>query len=48
MVAAVCLAAGVKLFRGYPVVCEDYHKGISIMLKHDDGHIFGPTLRHCG
>jgi hypothetical protein len=31
MVAAVFIAVGAKIFRGYPGVCEDCHRGISIM-----------------
>lgn len=31
MVAAVFVADGAKLFSAYPGVCEDCHRGISIM-----------------
>jgi hypothetical protein len=37
MVAAVFVAVDAKLFRGVPGECEESHRGISIMQKHDEG-----------
>lgn len=40
MVAALMVAVVAKLFRGLTGVSDECHKGISIILKHDEGQVF--------